>query len=231
MISIKNPMEKIPFYFFYTPNYIFWYNHLTETLNNIFNVNPIEIEKIILSNANLTGHHFTNVTIKVELVIDSIKKNMNKYIIFSDATIFVNKEKLPELETFITENISKNKDIIFAYLPQDPINIGFMLIKCNEKTLFFWEEILKIMQNNLNCWDQWLVNKLILDPAYKIDYDFFDNNKVWVGDLIPKENLGSFFIYKSTLNPRSDRQKVRLGYLLESSLIDKKTHDFYLKNN
>ena len=42
-------------------------------------------------NNNRNNHHFTNITIKLELIVSQIKKNLSKFIIFSDATIFINK--------------------------------------------------------------------------------------------------------------------------------------------
>jgi hypothetical protein len=217
----------INFYYFYTPDYEFWNNHLKDTLDKQFNLNPILVEKINLSNVS---HHFLNVSIKIELLIESIKKNMNNYIIFSDATIFVNKNNLANLNEYISECLIKNKDIMFTYLQQDPINIGFMLINCNEKTLFFWEEVLKKMKTTENSWDQGVVNNLLSqqNSIYNIDYDFFNTNKIWCGGLIPSDMVNSFLIYKSCVNPQSNRQKDRLNYLLTRGLINQHTYDNYL---
>lgn len=217
----------IKFYYFYTPDYVFWDNHLKNTLDRYFSVNPILVEKINLSNVS---HHFLGVSIKIELLIDSIKQNMNNYILFSDATIFVNKNKMNEFSEYVSECMLKNNDIMFTYLKQDPINIGFMLINCNEKTLSFWENVLNIMKSQPNQWDQGVVNRLLYynkENKHEIKYDFFDSNKIWCGGLIPKENLKTFLVYKSTVDPQSNRQKTRLDYLLNSGLIDK---TIYLNN-
>uniref|UniRef100_A0A6C0I0L7 Nucleotide-diphospho-sugar transferase domain-containing protein n=1 Tax=viral metagenome TaxID=1070528 RepID=A0A6C0I0L7_9ZZZZ len=219
----------IPFYYFYTPDYEFWNNHLSETLCNHFDVRPISIDKINLSN---NGHHFTNVTIKIELLIDCIKKNMNNSILFTDATIFVNKNNVKLLQNYICEKINTNKDLYFLYLQQDPINIGVILLKCNETNLYFWEYVLKTMnemiQNGYNAWDQGVVNKLIIGQKYPIEYGYFDSDKFWTGCKMNKENINNFFIYKSCVKPESDRQLIRLTFLYELNLITKDEYNFWL---
>jgi hypothetical protein len=219
----------IPFYYFYTPDYEFWHNHLSKKLSSVFDVQPISIEKINLSNIS---HHFLNVTIKIELIVDCIKKNMNNSILFTDATIFINKDNIQLLQSYIDEKISTDKDIYFVYCKQDPINIGVILLKCNEKTLTFWEKVLEIMngtiKNGLNVWDQGVVNNLLIHQKYPIDYDYFDIDKIWCGGKIPKERTNNFFIYKSCVDPRSNRQLTRLTYLYDTDLITKDEFDFWI---
>jgi len=218
----------IKFYYFYTPDYEFWNNHLSNTLSGSFDVQPIKQESIHLSNVS---HHFLNVTLKIELVIDCIKKNMNSYILFTDATIFVNKNNVSLLDKFIQEKIETNKSMFFVYLKQDPINIGVLLLKCDEKVLTFWEKVLQRMTDTKkqghDVWDQGVVNQMLIGEKYPVDYDFFEADKVWSGGKMPKENCDNFLIYKSTVSPQSNRQLVRLTYLRDLELITEEEYDFW----
>ena len=218
----------LKFYYFYTPDYEFWNNHLSTTLSGVFDIHPLKQDHIKLSNVS---HHFLNVTLKIELLIDCIKKNMNNYILFTDATIFINKNNVSLLGDFIQKKIETNKDMFFVYLPQDPINIGVILLKCDEKVLTFWETILQIMndviQRGHDVWDQGVVNNLLIGEKYPIDYDFFDSDKVWAGGLMPKENCNNFYIYKSTVVPNSDRHLVRLTYLRDLELITEEEYNYW----
>jgi len=218
----------IKFYYFYTPDYEFWNNHLSNTLSGVFDVHPLKQDHIKLSNVS---HHFLNITLKIQLVIDCIKKNMNNYILFTDATIFINKNNVNLLEDFIQKKIETNKDMFFVYLAQDPINIGVILLKCDEKVLTFWDTVLQrmndTMQQGCDVWDQGVVNDLLIGQKYPLDYDFFDSDKVWSGGIMPKENCNNFFIYKTTVDPKSNRHLVRLTYLRDLGLITEEEYNFW----
>jgi len=61
----------IKFYYFFTTDYEFWHNHLSKTLSGTFDIQSLLIDNINLSKIS---HHFLNISIKIELVIDCIKK-------------------------------------------------------------------------------------------------------------------------------------------------------------
>jgi hypothetical protein len=111
--------------------------------NSKFEIEPLEVLPFKLSEVN---HHFTNITLKVELVIDCIKKNINNKILFSDATLYVNPNKTDELFDYLNEMIV-NKDIVLIKY-NDSYNIGLMLINCNEKNLKFWDKNINIYLNS-----------------------------------------------------------------------------------
>jgi len=161
------------------------------------------------------------------------KKNMNSSILFTDATIFVNKNNLILLKNYVDSLVNNtDNDIFFVYLAQDPINIGVMLLKCNETNLVFWETVLNRMNNlkkqGRDAWDQGIIKQLLIREKYPIKYDYFDINKVWAGGQMPKEKLNDFFIYKSCVNPQSNRQLTRLTYLYNLELITKEEYEYWL---
>jgi len=214
-------------YFFHTQNYHFYKNHIENRLNNSnFEVEPILLNELKLSNI---GHHFLNNTVKIELVIDCIKKNIGNYIIFSDATIYIN-DKVDDLYNYI---ISKKNTGIDMYLPEEyeHLNVGFMLINCNEKMLSFFENILNTMNekltNNINTHDQLEINDLI--SKNKMNISTFEREYIWCSDYIYSPVKESFFVFKITvdLNSHITRHNQRINALYNLNFI---SVDEYNKN-
>jgi hypothetical protein len=214
-------------YFFYTPNYHFYRNHIEDRLKN----SKFDAEPILINNLKLSPfhHHFLNNTIKIQLVIDCIKKNMGNYIIFSDATIYIN-DKVDELYDYI---ISKTKLEVDMHLTEEynHLNIGFILINCNENTLSFFEKVLYIMNekinNNINTHDQHEINDLI--KFHEITVSIFEREYIWCSDYIHSPIKESFFIFKITvdLNSNVTRHNQRLNALYYLNFI---SQDEYNKN-
>lgn len=219
------------FIYFYSEDYYFYHNHIQKNLSNFFDLEPIIIGKInIDENKHLNHfHHFAGVTIKIELIIDSIKKNMDSPIIFSDATIFVNDKNANKFLNYIEQYL--DNDLVFAdnniYDPNAEVNISFILINCSLKTLFFFENILHSLQNKLTLWDQETIN-LQLSIDKNIKYKKFDRYiycRFWwdMNDEI-KEN---YFIFKKFINNENKTSNFnqRIRFFYENSLITKE--EFY----
>lgn len=215
-------------YFFYTPNYHFYKNHIVTRLDNSnFEIEPIVINELTLSNV---GHHFLNNTMKIQLVIDCMKKNMGNHIIFSDATIYIN-SKIDELYNYIVSKKNTDVDIYFTQ-EHGNLNIGFILLKCNENTLSFFEEVLNVMnekiRNNIPTHDQ---NEVII--LYKNDktcnISLFEPEYIWCSDFIYEPIKDSFFVFKITVDLNSNviRHNQRLYSLYYSNFI---SQDEYNKN-
>lgn len=162
--------NKIKYYYFYTPDYDHWHKHLSNTLSSHFDVNPICVDEITGLHDQHNNHHFTGCSFKVELVIDTIKKNMGNKIVFSDATWYVNKNKVGELYDLI--NLT-NYGMTFANNSNNgDLNIGIICLDCNETILNFWNDVLTTLQNNVNFHDQKIVNSKIQHP------NLFDYKKI-----------------------------------------------------
>jgi hypothetical protein len=218
----------LKFYYFYTPDYLFWHNHLSHVLTT-FEICPIKIENLQLQDSKQTGtHHFLNCTKKIELIIDCIEKNKNNYILFTDCTIFVDSDNVQHLSNYMYQCIDTKKDMFFSYFKQDNRNIGVILLNCNDNVLLFYKQLLQTMnekiKNGINVWDQGEIN-FALDNNSVLNCGLFDD-RIWVGGKIPKEQ--NFYIYKSCCDPRGDRQKTRLTYLYESGLINKQDYDYWI---
>lgn len=107
MKLINNKISK--FIFFYSDIYEYYNKHININISKVFNIEAIKINDIKTKERDKNGrggHTFIGETIKIELVIDKIKENMNDYIIFSDATIFINNTKTQELYNFFCNYLS-----------------------------------------------------------------------------------------------------------------------------
>jgi hypothetical protein len=218
-------MEK--FIFFYSPLYEFYNQHLHETLDNYFDLEPILIND--LPNDKYKHTFFGGVSIKIELIIEKIKKNMNNFIIFSDATIFVNQNNAHLLQEFI--NKYKNNDLCFA--DNDRIgycNIGFILINCNLKTLSFFEGVLSDLKK-YNDWDQNIVN-LHLNNNNNLKVDTFDYTKILCGWDFDHEYKDTYLIFKSFIHHEPNINinfNKRLEIFYKSGLIDETEYNKFKK--
>ena len=215
-------------YYFYTPNYHFYKNHIETRLHNSkFKSEPIVVNHLSLSNV---GHHFMNNTTKIQLVIDCIKKNIGNHIIFSDATIYIN-DKVDELYNYIISKQNTDIDMYFAE-EHTNINIGFILLKCNETTLSFWEQILNVMnekiRNNIPTHDQFdTIEYIKTNDTCKVSS--FEREYIWCSDYIYSPIKESFFVFKITVDLHSHitRHNQRINALYNLNFI---SLDEYNKN-
>ena len=117
--------------------------------------------------------------LKPHLIIEAIKNNLKNesVIIFSDVDIMFFKPVIPMIE-----KLMKGKDMLFQRehgwtgdpkdfwkgecpLGHNGVNIGFIAIKCNNRSLLFWQKV-SIAVKHTALWDQEVVNFLL-----KINYE------------------------------------------------------------
>ncbi len=214
------------FTYFYSPSYEFYNVHLKENLGDLFDVKGIIIDEI-KPGTDKSKHHFDKLTIKIELIIKEIEENIGNFIIFSDATIFVNnknRDKLPEYFKKYEEN-----DLTFINESSGKYyNIGLILIKCDEKTLNFFKNVLETMKTNEKyTHDQTAINYLLKNSGLK--YGFFDE-KIFSGAFI-KDYKDSFYIYKSFIDnvSKTNNFNQRIQNFYDNGLIDKETYEKYIQ--
>jgi hypothetical protein len=159
---------KTPFYYFYTPDYLYWHQALKNTLKDYFDVRSILLDTIDGLHDHHAVHHWIGCSEKVKLIIGCIRQNIGKRIVFSDATNYVNPNKVKELHSLVC---NASSGMTFARNSQiDEINICFMTIDCTHETLQFWEDILgKIGPNDC---DQYIINCAVKNPQ------FFEAHKI-----------------------------------------------------
>ena len=158
---------------------------------------------------------------------------MGNHIIFSDATIYIN-DKVEELYNYIISKKNTEFDMYFAE-EHTNINIGFILLKCNESTLSFWEQILNIMnekiRNNIPTHDQSDTIEYIntINTNSKCKISSFEPEYIWSSDYIYSPIKESFYIFKITvdLNSYITRHNQRLNALYKLNFI---SQDKYNEN-
>jgi len=181
---------RIPWYYMWSPHYEIFHRifqdkfHESLRLPNEFNDRPIYIEQSVFKNElhDTNGiHPFVGCTIKVDLLIQAIYNNWNGYFLFSDIDILIKNDSIREdIDIFI----QKEYDMVF--LKEDKtVNIGFCLIKANEKTLKFWKDVLSKITKEAH--DQSVVNDEL--PLFDGLWGFFDEKIYVLSNYINLENI------------------------------------------
>lgn len=135
---------------------------------------------------------FDGNTIKVRRVIEEIKKHFGGILIFTDAdVVFFKNTKgriLQELKgkdmLFLKERSSAE---LFFERAAANINIGFVVMRCNDRTLKFWETVCNEVASK-NGWDQEIVNSMLEDKDYSLSWALL-SEEFLNGGSISKENV------------------------------------------
>lgn len=119
-------------------------------------------------------------TARAEWTIEKIKQNLGRCVLFTDLDIQFFKPIYPDICKRITKY-----DMVFQRTKRwnYPANIGFVITRCNEKTLALWEavyrEIRKGIISDQTFWDEMVVNKKLkthpkdlLPNTFNIKYQF-----------------------------------------------------------
>ena len=215
------------FIFFYSELYEYYNNHIHENLNSIF-----ELEAIKINNLKNNSSHtfFGGVSIKIELILQKIKENMGNSIIFTDATIFINSNNINELVDFFYKYL--DNDLCFADNDGNGYyNIGIILIKCNIKTLTFFENVLTDLTNK-HGWDQDIINNhLHNNDNFKVNT--FDRTKIYCNWNFNPSYKYTYLIYKSFIHHDKNMNKnfnKRLDILKNYELITNEEYNANYKN-
>ena len=216
-------MDK--FVFFYSPLYNYYYNHLNKNLSLYFYLESILIDDLQAPKKDKIHTFRGGISIKIEIVIKKIKENLGKFIIFSDATIFVNTNLVDQLPVFF--NRYKCNDLTFAnnFINED-FNIGLILIKCTQETLSFFEKVLEKLKNTKNSWDQEIVNQQIKENNI-LKISKFCSNSIMCRWKFDNQYRDSFLIFKSFIRHKTDKKinfNLRLEILRKNNLISEQEY-------
>lgn len=114
---------------------------------------------------------------KIEVILEAIQNNWQKYFIFSDVDI----QFFTELQPIISRLIVNKDLLVQRALPYGNYTFpctGFIVCRANEKTLNFWQHVKRVMQDREEWADQDAFNFLILGQNEKF-------NLLW--DYLPAE--------------------------------------------
>jgi len=142
-----------------------------ESLKEIFLKSCKDDYEIIIDNIetdNVFGSKSNKIwCFKTKKIIEYIEKNYGQKIIFCDIDIQFFK---PTIDVI---NSSPEVDILFQF-EDEQICIGFMVIKCNQNTKTFFEEVLERCENNE--WDQDVIRQKVKEE--KISWALL-SKKIW----------------------------------------------------
>lgn len=159
-------------FYFSDESFLDMKNNFENSFKDNFEKNFKFLEKVNLDRTK-QGSGFDIWKYKTEMIIESIKNNMNQIIVISDIDILFYKPVTPIIEEYM-----KNYEICFQKeLSHGGINIGFISIYCNENTLNFWIKVYDILCSS-DRWDQEIVNNLIYDQKYNIKWNLFPSS-IW----------------------------------------------------
>lgn len=185
----------IKYYFIYSKGYTAWKTILEDRIPAQFDLVPIKIDPV-LNQGGPNAHAFkiSKNPIKIIEIINAVRLNLGESIVFSDVNFLINANNSKYLYEFIKQEQSGLEDIILSDNQTGgggTHNIGFLSIKCNKKTLSFFEDIKEQIINpkNKDGWDQSVVNRTLSQKKFDIEYRKFNKYKVWCSkekDLITK---------------------------------------------
>jgi len=209
------------FYYFFSDIYKKYDNHIRFTLkDSSFEVCPIEIPDMEAKN----GHTFMGgVSIKMDLLLDCISKNMGSYIVFSDTTIFFN-QRLHPTDIYSYFKSFQTNDITVSYsYPYNNYCIAVIMVRCCKETYDFFNNIREEIVSTQG-WDQMIMAKWLhhekslsiakFDKYIHCDYKFDSNLRQ------------SFIIYKSWIHHTNNKEKnyqqridnlISYGFILNNS--------------
>jgi len=145
--------NKTKWYYFYTPDYKEWALHINSALGNVFDVNPIQLDKINIHDSH-PSHHFTGSTHKLEILLETMEQNKGKKIVFSDVTWYFKKECVHAVKNLI-EKCTKTTFARNSTNGGDKdINFGILCIDCNDINMGYVKKCIDVIQNDPSLHDQ-----------------------------------------------------------------------------
>jgi hypothetical protein len=205
-ITVKDETDKnlVDWYYFYTPEYEIWHEHFQSRLNPIFNTIPIKLEKIDVHNQH-PSHHFIGSVDRMKIVIDVIKKNLGKKIIFSDVTWVINREGVKELK----EIIDNCKETTYAQnsYQKDAVNIGLICINCTVEEVELWSYCLGQIEENPNLHEQYVIDRRLNHKP------MFDSQKVRACTVENAEQIQGYLALK-IFTPSNCDHETRFNFRL-----------------
>ena len=169
----------------WSPRYRFFHEFLFSRIQDLsgFHIRPIFAEQNLFQRRNPTLHFFAGNPIKMYIIANYIKRNLGKTFFFTDVDLVV-------FPTFSRQDLDAYLENDITCMKEQPFNIGCLLIRCNQKTLSFFEGILKRMRNRKT--------KLLDQDAFLEELTTFEGK---LGIFSETEYLQSNMVSETTSQP------------------------------
>ena len=175
----------IPWYYMWSQKYVFFHHLLQDEMKDSgLRFEPIFIDQAVFDKNlyQLEGHPWTGSNLKVDTIIETLKKaeqNKDPYILFTDIDIVVKSGIYDKLQPYIEAGTS------MVFLKEgEHLNIGFMLFKVCPDVLAFWELVKAKVSEGPTVLDQSYVNNLVNEfPGMWSHFDrqTFTCTNIWDG--------------------------------------------------
>lgn len=149
------------------------YSRFRETLKDPW---EIELRTVTKGGGTFVDKEFLPICIaKTEHIIDGIKKNWEDVIFAGDIDIqFFQPVTEAALEELGDVDVAFQSESSTHPMKgsHDFANIGFMAIRCNERSLHFFEQVLAYIEKH-EAWDQAVVNRFLRDDSIPLNFTLF----------------------------------------------------------
>ena len=196
-----------PWYYAWSPAYEIFHRIMISTINDISGIKlmPVFFPQSFFEKSH-EGHAFNGITLKMELLLNVLRKNPGKYSIVSDADLIIYGDSsfVEYLDKYTT------KDMVFMHenTYSNDVNIGICMIKSSDKTIAFFEKVIQRIKNE-NGHDQTIVNEEL--PFFPGTYELFSIPEVIQSNM--EEIVENKFIICQALSSFSNKDEAMIEKL------------------
>ena len=168
---------SLEWFYVYSQRYEALHHMLQDSIKDPrFNVKPLFVDQSEFTKTTYregTTHFLAGCFIKQEVVLHILKKlPLNTYFLFTDVDCVITKEA--GLYDFFKGYMDKEIDMAYMWEGSSSSNIGVSLLRVNEKTIAFYESVLKKSRENPTMVDQNIIVSLL--PEFRGQVAHFDKS-------------------------------------------------------
>ena len=185
---------SLDWFYVYSQRYEALHNMLQDSIKDPrFNVKPLFVDQSEFSKTTYregANHFLSGCFIKQEVVLHILKKlPLNTYFLFTDVDCVIRNES--GLYDFFKGYMDKEIDMAYMWEGSSSSNIGISLLRVNEKTIAFYESVLKKGHENPTMVDQNIIVSLL--PEFTGLVKQFDKSVLclsnYYGETEPKSGI------------------------------------------
>lgn len=224
---------KLPWFFLWSEKYGVFCDIMTSTVSDkYFDLYPIEKPQNLFDKVTYKkdAHFLSGMYLKDYEIMKLFKViPENHYFIFSDADLVVFEE---EFNSFITPLLNKNIDMFFMKENDSSVNVGFMILRNNEKVRNFFSRVINELEELVvPMLDQTIINNLLssFDGTYQVLPPEYITSNVNL-DMQKEENRKNICVFQPLCSAHKDYKLNILEKLLSFKYLFNLNLDSYIDN-
>lgn len=190
--------EPLRWFYAYSPRYEALHHMLKDTIQDSrIALTPLFVDQSEFSKTTYqdgTHHFFCGCFIKQEMILHILKKMpTGSYFLFTDVDLVVlNQHKLYD---FFQTYISRQVDMVYMHegqnadIPYMNCNVGFALLRVSEKTIAYFEEVMRQARESVDKFDMEIMQPLF--RTFPGTIETFDPEKIVLSNqvhAVPNKN-------------------------------------------